>query len=133
MAKASGRRSAADKAAAAVLAKKLEPTWPLDAAEMKIWRAAIASCPPGHFVLSDAPLLTQYATIVRVFEQARRDRELGIMEKFGRLMLGFATKLRLCPHSRYDAHAAARAAKNGSEDLDNEPSWLGPKAGPRDD
>jgi hypothetical protein len=112
MAKASGRRSAADLTAKR-LKILLEPTRKLSAAEHKVWNGVTGSFPPGHFTLSDAELLGQYCAIVVAFETSREAGDIATMEKLGRLALSYATRLRATPQSRYDTKLAARQAERG--------------------
>lgn len=116
MAKNSGRRSDADRAAT-TLAIVLAPTRRLSAAEKRTWTRVVDAWPPEHFIASDAELLTQYCAACVVFEAARKREDLAAMDKSGRLALSYATKLRITPQSRYDAQAAARQANRGKQNL----------------
>lgn len=112
MAKGSGRRSDADNRAAR-LVPELKATRKLTAAEKKVWDKVVASVSPDHFSAGDAVLLEQYVAGVVAFDKARQDEDHKAMESLGRLVLSYATKLRLTPQSRYDARAAARSMDQG--------------------
>ena len=65
--------------------------------------------------------MTQYSAFCVTFEKARKDKDLAAMEKAGRLVLSYATKLRITPQSRYDTQAAGREASRGRA---NEPASM---------
>jgi hypothetical protein len=111
--KAAGRRSAADIAAARLLAVGIEPTRELTKPEQKTWLRVLSSWPPDHFIPSDAELLTQYVAIVAAFDAARIAGDSKAMAAMGRLALSYTTKLRCTPQSRYDERTAGRTAIRG--------------------
>jgi hypothetical protein len=114
MAKAGGRRSLAD-LNAATFTPEIQPTRALSSAEAKVWRRAISSWPPEHWIGSDADLLTQYVAINCLLDAAFEERDLAAADKLGKLVLAYARSLRITNQSRFDARAAARAADRGRE------------------
>jgi hypothetical protein len=114
MGKQSGRRSLAD-LNAAQFSVAIQPTRTLSEAEMDVWCRATESWPSSHWVRSDADLLTQYCSVCALMEKARKSGEIDRMEKLGRLVLSYATRLRMTPQSRYDGRATARDAEHGRE------------------
>ena len=112
--KASGRRSAADLAASRLRSKAIEPTRKLLVAEKKVWDRFVAAWPSDQFISSDAELLTQYCSVVCIFDIARKSGNFALMERMARLVLSYATKLRATPQSRYGNRQAGRAADRGA-------------------
>jgi hypothetical protein len=104
MAKKSGRRSAADLIAAQIHAG-LEPMRPLTGLEQIYWDRVLSSVDRRHFIGLDAILLAQFVEACAVYSRAADAKE---MESLGRLILAYATKLRLTPQTRYDNRQAAR-------------------------
>ena len=120
--KREGRRSAADKAAAKYSAT-IEPPRKLSAAEQKVWDSVQISS--DRITPSDAFLLAQYCSLSVEFDRARN---LADKEKAGRLLLAYARSLRLTPHSRYDARAAARSADHALDGAAADDPLLGGSA-----
>jgi hypothetical protein len=112
--KASGRRSAADLHAVGFI-PAIEPTRKLQVGEREAWLRVMAAWPHSHWVASDAELLTQYVAACEAFEIARKQADYGLMGRMGRLVLVFATKLRLTPQSRSTADKTAVEAKRGKQ------------------
>ena len=75
----------------------------------------IASWPKAHWIQSDAEILTQYCATCVAFDNAQKREDLSQMEKAGRLVLSYATKLRLTPQSRYDHKGVHTQSEKGRE------------------
>jgi len=88
---------------------------PPESAPLGWRRRVVGAWPLGHWIASDADLLTQYCTAAELFEKARRRHDHLALDKAGRLRLTYATKLRLTPQSRYHQGMAEREAERGKE------------------
>ena len=119
------RRSAAALAVAPFSGPRprLAPPKGLDPAPSAIFRQVVAVMGEGHFSPVDVHLLAQFAEAVSLADMAaKRLRAEGpvvagkpsawlpIVEKSWRSAAVLASRLRLCPASRYDARAAGRRA-----------------------
>ena len=113
------------------LGPTIVPAHKLNGDELAVWNDIASSIPPGTWTKTDALMLTHLATISVMFRKAREKGDIAQVEKCGRLVLNYATKLRLTRQSRIDARAAGRAAENGADDDLDQPSWLGPRACPK--
>lgn len=114
MAKGSGRRSTAD-INAAQFQSFLEPVRELGTDERAVWDRVVSAWPANHFIKSDAEILTQYCAVCIIFDTARVAGDFPVMEKAGRLLLTYATKLRITPQSRYNPQTVNTVAKRGRE------------------
>jgi phage terminase small subunit len=118
-----GRKSAADLAAVPVQRERprIEPPDQITGRAREVFVDLIEAVDPSHFVRSDIPLLVSYAQAIALHEEAREKvAEEGavvdgrvspwhvVMEKQAKLISTMAMRLRLSPHSRYDARAAGR-------------------------
>jgi hypothetical protein len=112
MAKRSGRRSAAD-IAAAKFTSSIQPTRKLTPAEAKYWKLIISAWPDGHFITSDAILISHLVGACVAFDGARDLQDISAMDKAARLALSLCTRLRITPQSRYDERGASRQAARG--------------------
>jgi hypothetical protein len=114
MAKRSGKRSAADLAAPAYL-PTIRPTRKLSATENAAWAEVIGAWPADHWIGSDARLLTQYCAFCAQLEEAIERGDPTGAGQLARVVMAYATKLRITPQSRYEPRTAARAASHGLE------------------
>jgi hypothetical protein len=114
MGKHSGRRSLAD-LNAAEFHVAIQPVRKLSAYENQVWQRVTGAWPVDHWITSDADLLTQYCSACEIVENARKSGEIDRMEKMARLVLSYATRLRITPQTRYDSRANAREANHGRE------------------
>jgi hypothetical protein len=119
MAKHSGRRSLADLNSAQFISV-IQPTRTLNATEQGVWEGVITSWPSDYWIGSDAELLTQYSRLCALFDVMVSAGEVGALDKCGRLILSYATKLRITPQSRYDEKTVARRAESGKENQASE-------------
>lgn len=124
-----GRKSAADLATVpGTGARRVQPPDHLTGRAREVFREIVEATDPKHFVSSDIPLLTSYAEAIALKEEAQKalDDEGGvvngkknawydILNKQVKVISTLAMRLRLTPHSRYDARAAARNTKHRIE------------------
>jgi hypothetical protein len=99
----------------------MKPTRKLNAFEQKAWDRLIMSWPSDHWVEADSDLMTGYVACIEMFEKAIADRDANVADRMGKLMLLYATKLRITPHSRYDPKTAYRAAERGRINVIDDP------------
>jgi hypothetical protein len=114
MAKYSGRRSLADLNSAEFISV-IQPIRTLKADELAAWNVVMASWPHDHWIGSDAELLTQYCGLCVLFDKLLAEGDVPALDKLGRLILSYATKMRITPQSRYDEKTVARRAEHGRE------------------
>jgi hypothetical protein len=119
MAKNSGRRSLADLNSAQFISV-IQPTRKLNADELAAWNVVIGSWPSDHWIGSDAELLTQYCGLCALFDKLLSEGDVPALDKLGRLVLSYATKMRITPQSRYDEKTVARRAESGKENQASE-------------
>jgi hypothetical protein len=112
--KRSGRRSAADLAAPAYQ-PTIRPTRNINAVENAAWAEVIGAWPPDHWIGSDARLLTQYCAFCAQLETALEHGAEALAGQLARVVMAYATKLRITPQSRYHKATAGTAAAHGRE------------------
>ena len=90
----------------------------------KLFSELVASVPEGHFVVSDAPLLEEYATAIHWARQAtlalakqgplniegRPSGWVAIQEKASKAIVALSARLRLSPQHREQSRTVGRAA-----------------------
>src|SRR5262245_32301114 len=113
-----GRQSAASLAVVTPISygRRLEPPATLAPEDQDLFRQLVASCSPNHFSPADAPLLARYCEGNRLchaaFMASMKDPgHVPHWERAARVVASMAVRLRLCPHSRIDAAAAGRRAR----------------------
>ena len=114
MAKRSGKRSAEDLVAPRFVAA-ICPTRKLNAAEAAVWAEVTDAWPTDHWIGSDARLLAQYCAFCVQLEEALAEGSVALANQIARVVMAYATKLRITPQSRCQAVTAARAAEHGRE------------------
>jgi hypothetical protein len=115
-----GKPSAADLAASPITSgnARLTPPAHLSAKAAAIFRDVVASTPPGQFSLSDVYLLSTFAEVTALLENAARaagrankteqPQKLKTLNDLAKTQVLLATKLRLSTQSRTRAETTAR-------------------------
>ena len=123
-----GKQSAADLAIVRTgEPERLQPPAHITPRARALFVELVASVSADHFVAADRPLLARYCEAVALAEQAeaklaedgpvdshgRASAWIGVWDKATKAASTAATRLRLTPHSRFDARAAARKTGRG--------------------
>jgi hypothetical protein len=110
-------------------AVRLRPPVNLPAPERELFASIVATCKPGHFQTSDAPLLSQYVANVilneRAHDELRSEALVGgkpspwltVAEKTNRAVVALSLRLRLSPQARAPNTPTKREAAPSAYDV----------------
>lgn len=110
---------------AAEFIQPIQPTRRITKQESAVWNRVTSAWPKDHWIASDAELLTHYCAICVHLDRFMKAGDTSNIDRLAKLVLQYATKLRITPQSRYNTQMAGREAERGRDNEAADDALLG--------